>query len=637
MIYTTVLSSTAYAASIHNEGLSVAELFAKPTGAEKFHENTGAYLWDTSAMHSSIISQAFWRALLLLSALALLRYSDLEQLDNVAVLVIAGLMAIPIAAYRVEYRLFARRAVLIRGCAEDSPAQKWLWRGSLIKLFSYIMAFFMSLLILVAVSSLTEGEWLILLTASLGLVALEAATAGFARHQAIGDFLPIFHRGLIKWPIIILVVASSALLAFNARYPLYLNQDIVAVTERAFDTQLARFASPLLGYCHALLSWSDTVLMYLAQNYVPRLEDRSAKWVVWIYVSVKSALSTGLPVYLLLGLLTLGSIKQRKGWRLLGRTVLEKYFTLTFILLFAVYLYAVNITIVPPADKRAQPDSNCDKVLQTLAGLNRERKRELSEQEQALQVSVNSKIDRRLDEIFLAAEAGVDSYLDWHFSVLGEYQRLGVLVLRQFDYESPDKLATLVLQGIDPGIATLQQELDSQILMGINESARHSSLLLPEALASSDCLSSFNATPPVFDSNPVFVGQPQTLVAGGAIAALAGKKMMAKASAKGAGKVAGKYGASLATGLTAATLCGPFAPLCGIGAAAVTWVAVDAAIVSADEMLNREELRRDIVESLDQQRDFIKAQMLALYRDAISADYDIIERSFSIPEDGIGR
>ena len=89
------------------------------------------------------------------------------------------------------------------------------------------------------------------------------------------------------------------------------------------------------------------------------------------------------------------------------------------------------------------------------------------------------------------------------------------------------------------------------------------------------------------------------------------------------------------TGFTVAGLCGPFAPLCGAVAAVVTWVTVDAVIVSADEIMNREELRQDIISQLESQKIMVRDQMVSLNQGAISASYDIIERAFRIPVDGI--
>lgn len=585
-------------------------------------------------MHTPIFPQTLWRALTLLLVLAGLRYTPFEQLSTLTLIFIAGVMAIPIAAYRLEYRLFARRAVLSQGCQEGSLARRWLWQGSLAKLASYLAALLIAGLILLTVSLLNHREWLIILTATVALIFLEVSTLAFARRQATEDFLPIFQRGLIKWPTIGLVTGAATVVAFYTDYPLYPEQNVAQLAEQAFAAQLGRFASPLLDYSHALLAAADAVAMYFAQQHVPRVEDNVSKWAFWLYFSFKSAVAAGLVVYLLLGLLTLMSIKERRGWRLLGRTVFEKYFTVTLVLLISLYLYAANITIAPREPEHQQASSDCDQALAALQTFSEERRRVLSKQEQTLQQSLHSDIDTGLQAIFAGAQGGVDSYLDWYFSVLGEYQRLGAALLGDMGSYSPDKLDTLVLDGINSGLRTLNLELDERLVSTLNEAALQAGQMLPPDLDANGCQPAFSFKPPEFEHNSVFVGQPQTVVTGGAIIALTTKKVMAKAGAKGVGKAAGKYGASFVTGLTAATFCGPLAAVCGVGAAGLMWVAVDAGIVTADEALNREEMRAEILANLALQEQLLREKMINMYDAATAARYDLIKNSFKIPEDG---
>jgi hypothetical protein len=71
-----------------------------------------------------------------------------------------------------------------------------------------------------------------------------------------------------------------------------------------------------------------------------------------------------------------------------------------------------------------------------------------------------------------------------------------------------------------------------------------------------------------------------------------------------------------------------------VGAAGVMWVAVDAGIVTADEALNREAMRAEILANLALQEQRVREQMITLYGAAIAARYDQIKNSFKIPEDG---
>ena len=586
-------------------------------------------------MANNLFIRMLLRALLLVTGVATLRLMPYDQLDNLTIFVLAGIMAVPIAVYHLEYRLFARRAVITQGCTRNGFAERRLWNGSLLKIINYLISLIFAAVIIVVASSLNDKEWLIVLAASVFLIIAEAVTLKFAEKETSDQFLAIFHRGLIKWPVIAFIVIASSALYIDARYPVYVEQDVMYLAERAFKDQVVHFSSPLLGYTRATFSSLDTVTMYFAQNYIPRIEDAAAKWVLWIYLALKSAISMGLIIYLLLGLLTLASIKERRGWKLLGRTVFERYFTLILLLLIAIYLYVVNIDISPSPDQGSQVAGDCTAVITVVQRAQENRMRTLSADEQALSAEVEMDIDDNLNRIFTSAESGVDRYLDWHFSVLGEYQQLGAQLLPTLSKGSQSMLEENVIGGINSQLNQFSEDLDSRILSRINNSSRSAGLQLPGELPYSDCLPTLDFEPLIIERGQVYVGHPQVLVVGSTLTVLIAKKTAAKITAKGAGKVAGKYAGSLGAGFTVAGLCGPFAPICGAFAAVVTWVTVDAVVVTADEIMNREELRQDIISQLESQKIMVRDQMVSLNQGGISASYDIIERSFRIPEDGM--
>jgi hypothetical protein len=572
--------------------------------------------------------------LVLVPILVFMRLIAIENMSSAGLLLTIGLMAIPITIDRLEYRLFSRRAVLAQGCTEDGLARKLLWNGTLLKISSYIAALFISALILIVAVTLNDKEWAVIYVATVLLVALDTATLPLAMRQAHGDFLPVFHRALIKWPVLVLVVVASSYLVFNVGYPVYIDHDIAVLVQWSFEEQLGRFTSPLLGYTYAFLSAADTSVMYLAQNYVPRIESTAVKWVIWLYFSLKAAISTGLLIYLLLGGLTLLSIKERKGWRVLGESLFEKYFTLTLICLFAIYFYAVTIHISPKNIVDEQKSGKCDAALSALQSTNAERTRKLSSEEKTLKLSVEHQIDREITSVFSLAESRVDTYLDWYFSVMGEYERLGASVAAKFASESPAKFDRLITDNINTALQSLNLKMDAEVLERINASAKGARFLLPEELPFIACLSKVNLGPLVFEMNAAYVGKPQALFTGGAIAAITAKKAAAKVGVKAGTKLAGKWGSSVMAGLAGASLCGPYAPICGAGAALFAWIAVDAAVVTADEILNRDELRDEIFTELNRQKRQVRDQMVKIQHGAISGSYDIIERRFTIPKDG---
>jgi len=95
------------------------------------------------------------------------------------------------------------------------------------------------------------------------------------------------------------------------------------------------------------------------------------------------------------------------------------------------------------------------------------------------------------------------------------------------------------------------------------------------------------------------------LAAGGLLAKLAGKSAL---------KGGGALGAA-ATGMAICSPTGPGALLCGAVAGLAAWVAVDAAVVNLDEMLNRETFEADMHHVVNEQQ----KKLSQAYSDAYSA------------------
>jgi hypothetical protein len=106
-----------------------------------------------------------------------------------------------------------------------------------------------------------------------------------------------------------------------------------------------------------------------------------------------------------------------------------------------------------------------------------------------------------------------------------------------------------------------------------------------------------------------------------------------------AGKVAAKQGGSaLLSALGGVTLCapsGPWALVCGIGAGAVTWFAVDKAVIEIDELRFRAEMRADLLAAVDEQRASLATSLTTQQAVAIDARLLDLSRRFVPARDGL--
>jgi hypothetical protein len=83
-----------------------------------------------------------------------------------------------------------------------------------------------------------------------------------------------------------------------------------------------------------------------------------------------------------------------------------------------------------------------------------------------------------------------------------------------------------------------------------------------------------------------------------------------------------------------ASFCGPAAPACAIGLGIGSWLLTDKAIVEADEYLNREEEKAELMLALDAQRQTITDTFIQARTLAVTEQYGRLSESFNVPRDG---
>jgi hypothetical protein len=100
-----------------------------------------------------------------------------------------------------------------------------------------------------------------------------------------------------------------------------------------------------------------------------------------------------------------------------------------------------------------------------------------------------------------------------------------------------------------------------------------------------------------------------------------------------------RTGTTLVAAAGGAALCGPLAPLCALAAGAVTWITLDKAFITIDELRFRDEMRAEILASAAEQKAAL-AVALALQHHAeidrtVSAIGGSVERLFVPAREGM--
>lgn len=233
---------------------------------------------------------------------------------------------------------------------------------------------------------------------------------------------------------------------------------------------------------------------------------------------------------------------------------------------------------------------------------------EVMRRAEGLAMAVMADIDPELDSAFVPVYAGIPDYMDFHYSLKGEWLELGAAVLGQMESQLDQQL----FSGLDNRVASISQGLQADFdriwLSSVEESlAQSPSNEGPIAELADRAVG--DARDRIRTTAAVYGG----LGAGAAALSVLPRVVASKFGQKIAGKVAVKTGArwvTVASGAgTGAALCswaGPGAAACAAVGIVVSWVGVDYAMIKLDEHVSREEFERDLHVLIDEQKAAIR-------------------------------
>jgi hypothetical protein len=246
--------------------------------------------------------------------------------------------------------------------------------------------------------------------------------------------------------------------------------------------------------------------------------------------------------------------------------------------------------------------------------------------------NMNLIIENRINQAFLPVYNNIDSFLDYHYSVIGEYSELGAAATGEIGESIKNRLFG---EQFDTNLEQAQSQINNAYVEKLKEHIKH---INDQALndvnlsLNSDVLLKLNQDiEKRFTAQEVKVG----LVLGSAtaikiISIIGGKiatKTVTKIAAKSTLKMTTKTTAT-SSAAAAGTLCGPLAWICSPVAATVAWFGTDAALISVDEYMNRDEFKKEITTMIDEQKNELTDKMKSLYSKQFSADSILVQNTF---------
>lgn len=258
-------------------------------------------------------------------------------------------------------------------------------------------------------------------------------------------------------------------------------------------------------------------------------------------------------------------------------------------------------------------------------------------------------IDRAVENLFHPVYINIDSYLDYHYSVMGEYKELGQYLADWWsdEYKAQKDIERRIFgrdftQRYDETIDFLGKEFSDLTRQHIAQIDRYASENIDMKLNP-------DIFKPVYHSlqsdaliRDLKVGNVIAAMAGvkftgklaSAIAAKAGSKAAIKASAKGGAKLATKGGAAATGAGAGAAVCAgtvigaPAAPICALAGAAAAWFATDYVVAKGDEYFTRDNLKHEISTSIDEQKYALESELKRKYREKMDETSRVVVDNF---------
>jgi hypothetical protein len=554
-----------------------------------------------------------------------------------AIALAVAALAVPIAAARIERAQLLRRAMLAGLLAPESRLRRVLWPGAPVAFAEAVLAAVLALLMLAIASGLEPLHWAVL-AADAALLALAAGPAerALARTARQGAAGALARRGLFLGNLALLALAF-----FAADYwlgaPDTRGQDWETVALEAFaaaagaETELARWLGG--GFAAA-----DALAWHLSQLAIPALPEGLARLAGWALVLAGAGWFALAATQFLLGALALAAPARTAA----GARKTPAAAGLGLLAAAGLLALAVGPPRLAPEEVRARVvraaglvDPCGGPVLGAEAVSDGLRAR-LAEGEAATARAADARLADFEARLARESARGIEAYLDWHFSVAGEYARLAARATGGLEALLAERLAPALTGGerLAARIAGMEAEIvrlaGARMRAAAGAAAEETATRLGEAgclgprLAGRAPLARLGEAATALAATPIPEG---AIAAGGlalapairAAALRAAGGRLAGGTARAASRVAAGAAARRGGGwLAAGAVCapsGPLAALCGVAGAAASWLAIDLAAVGIAERRDRPRLEAALTRAASEAR----AEATARLRQASAA------------------
>lgn len=590
-----------------------------------------------------------WPALLGMAiALTFLYCYPLQKMTSLSLPLVLLVLGWLVYQYLEPLHLLQRQAYLSALTRQDSWVRRWFWQSLLLRVRLVVTALVAASIVLLYSATIRPGEWLIVLVS----VPLFLACFTLASRLLSSQLAPRYHFPLaLRWAcwatVALLVGALTLWQVYWLEVPATYHATLTAVLRDGFERGAEAATIPLVAQALGVAYAVDAGIWHLMQvSTAVAGANRGVYLAAWSGVLLWSALKVGAVWILLLGAVTVAERLRAPSRQAVGDGATLLAFTLVAVTVGLVYLGFTRIDLRPYAALvdpcRVVGESERSRV----AAAASER---LHSEEQIFSGTMHSLVDTGIDTAYSFAGQGVDHFLDWNFSLPGQYQQFGwVLASSVTGVSLADQIGRKVEKFVHDAVAlelaavNAQRQVEVQRLV-LEAYAGHEAFL-QEKVANANCLA-----PPPSDLSFAGLGE-NSWVGGGAAAGIVARRAAAGLGAAAVSRVGMQRivaGVVARTGAKAATagqasgsgaLCGPMAWVCIPALVGTAWLATDLALNEVDEALNRTAMRKELLSAIDEYKNARKQELAHHYSDIAAQVFSDIEQRqgeiFNLYRDG---
>jgi hypothetical protein len=623
-----------------------------------------------------------WGFPCLLILLAILYVFPLSGLNLPGLVVMTLGLSWCLYQYFLPLHLIRRHALLEHVTSHDSVLRRWLWNGFWSKLLLFAWSLTLALAVLIVVSGFSLAQWWLLLASVPLMLLLVPVGLRLAGSEAGARYhFPLALRVAVYLTIAVSTLGLITLQLMGEGVEDIRHLSLLQVMSQSWSGALESTAARQISWLLGVEAVINDAVWYLMQQ-ASSLSAQSAalKLLAWIMFLFFVALQAAVVWFVLAGLLSWIVARHYNEHQLLkGANPARAFVTGVCLLALLSYLVAqpgVAGFINAVADRSLQtlPIPARDPCLQqrplALAQVQANSAQVMSTASAAQLRQLQLHLDGGVDEAFALAEPAVERYLDWNFSLTGQYTQLLFLaqavvqagternssntlqqgIEQQFSSYTGSKIDEYVNAAMAQQLQQLRVVMQDQFKVGAQQLFVQQALYVEQQLSASHCLQlelPALQMPELVYKSAVGVGPVAGLVVAG-IAARGGARVGANVLTRNAGKRAVSAGAAKVITKTAQSsgmgglglTCGPLAPVCVPALFVATWLSTDLLINEIDESVNRSALRRDMLAALEMEKLRIKAEYTAIFARGMSELQAVLEayqvQRFEILRDGAG-